>query len=435
MQANPSVMLTKSENKLHLIKAWIVVVTAAIFFFYQFIQLNFFNAINIPLMQTFHLNATELGQLDVMYFYGDILFLFPAGILLDRYSTKKILLIAVLGSIIGTFLFGLAQTYPVAAFSRFLVGSGASFCFLSCFRLASRWFPTQKMALVTGVIVTMAMLGGMVAQTPFVILSHYLGWRNTVFINASMGILIGLAILWLVQDRPPNNHENALSEYHQLKALGFWHGLRLVLTNRYNWLNGFYASLVNLPVFLLGGLWGIHYLVVAHQFSEHQASYATTLFFVGVILGSPIFGWVSDKIKRRVLPMIIGVISSLTMVLLLIYVPYLSSRSILLLFFLIGFTTSAQVLTYPTIAEHNPPVLGGTAISVASIIILGAGPIVLPLFGWLMEQGSSHPIINDVPQYLAYDFGRAMLIIPVAFVIGFIMALLIRETYCKQQRQ
>ncbi len=94
------------------------------------------------------------------------LFLFPAGILLDRYSVRKLLLIAVTLTSLGTLTFALAHTFVVAAVCANYHWYGASFCFLSCIRLASRWFPPEKMAFVTGVVVTMAMLGGLVAQAP-----------------------------------------------------------------------------------------------------------------------------------------------------------------------------------------------------------------------------------------------------------------------------
>ena len=75
--------------------AWIVTLTASLFFFYEFIQLNLFNAIAVDLMQDFHLDAAQLGNLSSMYFYANALFLFPAGMMLDRFSAKKLLLFAV----------------------------------------------------------------------------------------------------------------------------------------------------------------------------------------------------------------------------------------------------------------------------------------------------------------------------------------------------
>jgi MFS family permease len=414
-------------------KAWAVTLTAALFFFYIFIQLNLFNAIDVELMQAFQLNAPQLGQLSSMFFYANVLFLFPAGIMLDRFSTKKILLISVLLATVGTLVFGLAETYLMAASGRFLVGIGASFCFLSCIRIATRWFPPAKMALVTGVVVTMAMLGGLVAQTPLALLSHLVGWRHAVLMDSGLGVIIFLAILAVVQDYPAHSHDKHVADKAHLQSLGFWKSIGLVTLNPQNWLGGLYTAFMNLPVFLLGALWGIHYLMQVHHVTLMEASYATTLFFVGVILGSPFFGWLSDRMGRRVLPMVLGAVLSLVVMLVLLYVPGLSFSTVLFLFFLVGFVTSSQVLSYPTIAELNPTSLTSTAISIISTVIMLSGVIFQPLFGWAMQLHWDRTVVDGAPVYAASDMLNAMLMMPLAFIVAFFVALLIKETYCKLQ--
>ncbi|HLB42891.1 MAG TPA: MFS transporter [Gammaproteobacteria bacterium] len=422
------------EKTIHTTLAWVVTLTASLFFFYEFIQLNLFNAIDEPLMRDFGLNSAQLGQLASMYFYANAIFLFPAGNLLDRYSTKKLLLFAVAICTIGTFIFALAKGVVVAALGRFLVGSGASFCFLSCIRIASRWFPPHRMAFVTGVVVVMAMLGGLVAQTPFALLVEYVnGWRQAVLLDAFLGVIIYLAIAFLVQDRPPDALEGATIDRQHLQRLGLWHCIKLAALNPQNWWGGIYTSLMNLPVFLLGALWGMHYLVVVRHVTLVQASYATTMFFIGVIIGSPLFGWFSDRIGRRVLPMIIGAVLSLVIIFILMYMPDLSLQSIIFLFLLIGLVTSSQVLTYPTVAELNPIYLTSTAVSIESICIMASGFIFQPFFGWIMQQSSAHTVIKGMTVYTTRDFDLAMIIMPVAFVIALVVTLFIRETYCSPQ--
>ena len=427
--------LVRKEKTAHTKLAWVVTLTASLFFFYEFIQLNLFNSIDVPLMKDFGLDAVQLGQLASMYFYANALFLFPAGNLLDRYSTKKLLLLAVALCTVGTFIFGIAPTFGIAAFGRFLVGAGASFCFLSCIRIASRWFPPHKMATVTGVVVVLAMLGGLIAQTPFALLTQYVGgWRPAVMIDAALGVIIFIAVAWVVQDRPPDGHEDAHADKQHLDSLGLWRCIKLAALNPQNWLGGLYTALMNLPVFLLGALWGIHYLAEVHHISTVEASYATTMFFVGVIFGSPVFGWFSDKIGRRVLPMVIGAIASLAVMFVLMFVPGLSLGMIIFLFFLIGFVTSSQVLTYPTIAELNPIYLTSTAVSIDSICIMASGFIFQPFFGWVMEHsGTTHEVVNGVTVYTAQDFNHAMWIMPIAFVISLVITYFIRETYCQSQ--
>lgn len=423
------------EKTRHTKMAWLVTWTASLFFFYEFIQMNFFNAINAQLREAYHLNAVQIGQLFSMYFYANFLCLFPAGNIIDRFSTRKLLLFAMTLCTTGTLFFAIANTYWLAALGRFMEGMGASFCFLSCLRIASRWFPPQRMAFVTGVAVTMAMLGGLIAQAPFAALVEYLGgnWRQALFINTGLGVVIGFAIYFIVQDHPPDAQQAAKVEQAQLKQLGLWQSIKLAMLNPQNWLGGCYTALVNLPVFIIGGLWGILYLTQAYHFTTVQASYATTFFFVGVVLGSPAYGWFSDYIGRRVLPMTIGALLSLLVMLALLYIPGLSLSMIVFLFFLIGFVTSSQVLTYPALAELNPIYLTSTAVSIDSLCIMASGFIVPPAFGWLMERGGPHQLVNGAAVYTAQDFKLAMLIMPVALLIGLLITALMRETYCQSQ--
>lgn len=411
-------------------EAWAVTLTASLFFFYIFIQLSSLNAISDDLMRDFHVTGLELGTLASMFFYANAGFLIPAGLLLDRYSTKWILVMASALSTLGTFIFATAHEFYIAEIGRFLVGTSAAFCFLSCVRVASRWFSPHQMAFVTGIVVTMAMLGGLTAQAPFHWLVSLLGWRQAMAVDVGLGVVIVIAIMLIVRDHPPHVLQ---SSEESSSRLPFWKSLWQVLTNKNNWLGGLYTSLLNFPVFLLGALWGIRYLVTVHHLSAQEASFATTVFFLGVIFGAPAFGWFSDHLGRRILPMMIGALLSLIVIVLLMFVPDLSLTEIMGLFFLIGFVTSSQVLSYPTVAELNPYAVTSTALSIVSTTIMASGAFVSPFFGALLDWQWDHTIMDGVPVYAASDFMNAMMIMPVSFVLGLIVAFFIKETHCEMR--
>src|SRR3989338_1693860 len=140
-------------------QSWFVVFAASLFFFYEFIQMNMFNSISLSLMHAFHIDAAKLGDLSSFYFIANVIFLFVAGILLDRYSTRSVILTALAICILGTALFSFSHSFALACFFRFLTGIGSAFCFLSVIRLASRWFPANCMAFVIGAVLTIAMFG------------------------------------------------------------------------------------------------------------------------------------------------------------------------------------------------------------------------------------------------------------------------------------
>jgi MFS family permease len=409
-------------------QSWIVVFSGALFFFYDFIQLNMFNALNAPLIKEFQVTAVQLGQLSAFYFYAVIPLLFPAGIILDRVSTRKLILMSMSLMVSATLLFAMAHQFWVTALCRFLTGVGGTFCLLSAVRLASRWFPPRRMALVIGLIVTMAMAGGVIAQAPFTWLTDNLGWRQTLLLDGLLGVIFIIIIAVFVRDYPPGYEKEKELHVGYLSEVGFRNSLRLTLTNKQNWLGGLYTSFLNLPIFLLGGLWGSLYLVQVHGFSRIDASFVTTMIFFGMIIGSPTLGWVSDRSGRRKLPMLISASLALIVILVIMYTPQLKLLPSLLLFLLLGFFISGQIISYPLIAESNPRALTGTAEGIASVLIM-AGGITQPLFGWLMDLKWDGNMINQIPFYSVFAYRLAMGIMPIAFVLGLIAALLIRETY------
>lgn len=430
-------MTAKSDKAIsestHKILPWIVVFSAALFFFYEFIQMNMFSSLDTDLMHDFSINATQLSRLASTYFYSNLIFLFPAGMILDRYSTRRVILTALFICAVGTFLFGTATSVYFAQICRFFTGIGSAFCFLSSMRLASRWFPSQRLALVTGLVVTMAMLGGMVAQTPLTWVIEKLGWRHALTIDAGLGILIWAVIFFFVQDYPPNKNEFYQQEKSRLRELGLWYSVRSSYLCLQNWLCALYTSTMNLPVAVLGAIFGSLYLEQVKHLSRIEASYAPMMIFIGTVIGSPIAGWLSDKIGRRRLPMIIGALLSIALVLIIIYSPALSLAEYIILFLLLGFTSSTQIISYPTVAESNPKILTATSISVVSFTTIAGYPISQQLFGYFLDYGKDAQIVNNIHVYTAADFNRALIILPVAFVIGLIMSLLMRETNCKEQ--
>ena len=368
---HPKAMSNQVKNRS--LQPWVVCFSAALFFFFEFMQVNMFNALDPSLIKAFHVNATELGSLSANYFYANFLFLFPAGMLLDRYSTRWIIILAMGASVLCTFGFAMSEHVWQAGACRFITGIGGSFCLLANVRLASRWFPPRRMALVVGLIVTFAMLGGTVAQTPMILLTDSIGWRNTLLVDAFSGVAILIVIALFVRDYPQGMAAKVDAHYQQLKDTGFWKALGQTVRNGQNWLCGLYTSFLNLPILLLGAMWGSMYLVQVRGLTRPESSAVTSALFIGMIIGSPFIGWLSDKLQRRKSPMIIGAVLSVLLFIGLILTPDLSLFELIGLFFLLGFITSAQIISYPLIAESNPAALTGSSEGLASMLIMAGG--------------------------------------------------------------
>jgi MFS family permease len=430
-----NVKISRVDNKTSWLKTpWIVCLSAALFFFYEFIQSNMFSSIAPDVMADFHINAESYSHLSSVYFLANVIFLFPAGTILDRFSTKRVILISLGLCILGTFLFAQSSHYGVAILCRFLTGIGSAFCFLACIRLASRWFPLNRLALATGVIVTFAMTGGLIAQTPLTLLIEHFDWRTAIVLDALLGGVIFIAIVLFVEDHPITAIESANDQHilqeGQNPVIKKMSILKSMKTAYFKWSNllcAFYTSLMNMPIVVLGAMAGSIYLTQAYHLSRSDASYAMSLLFLGTLIGSPLVGSFSDYIGKKRSLMIIGTILSLGVVLILLYVPSISITSVLVLFFLLGFFTSTQILTYPMVAGNNPHELTATAVSVISIMAQG-GPILYQnLFGFLLQANWDGQMIGDVPLYSLANYQHALWIIPAGFILSLISVLFLKE--------
>lgn len=377
--------------------------------------------INEHLRQDFQIDAEKLSWMSSMYLWADILFLLPAGFILDRYSIRAVILNALFVCIVGTFGFALTDSFTLASFFHFLSGIGNAFCFLACVVLVARWFPPRRQAFVIGCIVTMAFIGGMAAHTPFAYLDAYFGWRTATWINGGIGVLIWFWIAVTVQNYPQGNTNPAIKTI--TTTASFWP----IFSNRQNWLAGSYTACLNLPIMVIAALWGASYLQTVYHLSSMTASNVVSFIFIGSMVGCPLVGWCSDRLGRRKPLMIIGALVSLLMVLPLVMGWPMSPALLILLFFLLGFFTSTQVIGYPLIAESNASTHTGLATGLASVIIMGGGGIGQVLFGWLMNY---HKTVAD-STYTFKDFQFAMWMFPIAIILALIAMVFTRETHCR----
>lgn len=403
--------------------AWVVCLSAGLFFLYEFFQLNIFDVINQSLREDFHIDATQLSWMSSTYLWADILFLLPAGLILDRYSTRKVILTAMFVCVIGTIGFAVTGSFLLASFFHFLSGIGNAFCFLSCVVLVSHWFPPRRQALVIGSLVTMAFIGGMMAHTPFAYLNDLFGWRRALLIDGAVGAFLLFWIYLIVKDKPEESPVHKLTNQGKVLA-----SFIKALSNPQNWLAGLYTSLLNLPIMVLCALWGATYLQIAHHLPDIAASNVVSLIFMGSVVGCPLVGWLSDTQGRRKPLMIFGAVATLITIVPLFMNVVLTQMTLSIIFFALGLFTSTQVISYPLVAESNQAENTGAATGIASVIIMGGGGVAQVLFGWLM----THHAGTNVTEYAVTDFQFAMWMFPVAAVAALIAVLMTRETYCKR---
>ncbi len=410
--------------------AWVIILIASSYFFYEFIQMNMVGSLADSFESTFHLTSFQLSLIACFYFLSDSILLYPAGALLDYFSSKTIMMIGMIMCVLGTYLITFATNSWFLVGARFLAGTASAFCLLSILRLAAQWFPAKRLGLVSGVIVAIGMLGGAFAQQPLSLMISRVNWRWALHIVGLMGIFFLILIFFFVKDAPMRHRHAALQTDDGIKTQGWLEVLLKVIKNKNNWLAGLYTSTMNLPIMILAGLFGTQLVQQETGATELHASWASTMIFIGTIFGSLVFGLASDGFKSRKQPMLWAAVLSIIEIVYIIYTPHLSANAYILLFFIMGFITSAQILGYPVIREVNPGVMVGAALGFISVLIMVLPTFLQPLTGWLLQK-DWHSVYVDggVPFYTVIEYNRIFWVIACGFVVSILCVFFLPETY------
>lgn len=409
------------------LKAYLAVFSAATFFLFEFINLNSFDALNETLRVFYHAGALQISNLSAMYFYANILLLIPAGLLLDRVSTRKALLWATFICILATLCFAWTRDFHIALVTRFLIGACSTLCLLSTAKLTSRWFKPHQTAFIMGLVVTIAMLGGVIAQQLNFMIQITGSWQRAMTVVAGLGAAFWIFMFCCCHDDPPGREHDAAADQKACKAQGFWSCFFTAMKNPQTWISGAYTNLLTIPIVVMGALWVKDYLHVVFGQSIAHADIIASMIFFGVLIGSPLAGKISDNMGKRRLPMVIGSVLTLGISLVVTLNHDLGFGALCALFFFMGLFTGSQVITYALVMESNPKHLTASSEALAATIIMAAGAIFQPLFGEVMEYFWDGTMHHGTAIYSAHDYQMAMWILPISFVASTVLALFIKE--------
>jgi MFS family permease len=284
-------------------------------------------------------------------------------------------------------------------------------------RLAPRWFPSKRLAFAVGILITFAIAGGLISQTPMYWAITAFGGKTTMLANGILGLVIFVLIAFIVKDYPDGYtaEKSTESELPLIKSLA------LALRNLQNWLAGLYIGLLNLSVLLLGAIWGTNYLVFKNpELGSEIITSVIGMIFIGTMIGTPVWGMLSDKFQNRKKTMLAGAIISFLIMVVIIIIQQPGSAMLYMLFLLLGFTTAAQTLGYPVIAESNDEKIIGTANGFSAVLIMGMAAIAQPLFGSLVKMFGGETFES---------YTKAIYLMLISFGIAFICAVLLKESY------
>jgi len=410
--------------------AYVIWFLGAFFFFIDYIIRVSPSILTPTLMQFFHTNAFSIGGFSGFFYYAYIGMQIPVGLLVDRFGPKWLLIGATLICAFSTFLFATMQHLSMGFLSRFLMGFGASFAFVGTLKLISIWFKAERFAFLAGLTQAMGMLGAMMGQGPMAMVYHQFGWQNCLYALSVGFVLLAVGMIFLIREKP-----HKLTSHQPISVQS---SLISLFKNAQNCLNCLFIGLLYAPSACFGEQWGASFLSLVQSISIEKAGHETGILFIGLAIGCPLLGWLSDRMGRRVIIMQICVALCCLLLTLIIYghaLPihrWLTPSVYMVLLFMYGFFNSGIVVSYALAAEINPHQQTGIALGVTNMASVILGALMIPIVGLILDNLWTGTIHQGIPVFSIQEYRIAFSALPIGCILAFGISLFQKETYCRK---
>jgi len=261
--------------------------TVAIAYAIAFLQRVSPQSVSLNFMQDFGTDAAGVAMLASSYFWGYTLMQIPAGLLVDRYGVKRVVLTSMAASSLGSAAFALAPDLLDVFAARLVVACGDALVFTALLKLVAQNFSDQRFGMMSGISQVSGYVGGVIATTPLAAAVSGFGWRACFLFIACIG-LTNLAFAQLAVKPDPVSRSNKTLKSVVVAA-------RRSLSQVANWGCAMTFASHFAVVTTLSGVWGIP--MVAHFFNISPAAAGTPLlaFMIGNAVGSIFLGHVADR--------------------------------------------------------------------------------------------------------------------------------------------
>ncbi len=238
------------------------------------------------------MNSAQLGTLAAAFFYAFAFSQFPLGLALDRVGPRLTMAVLGLVGVAGSAVFAFSHTFGQVVAGRVLLGMGMSCNLMGALSLIAAWFPVNRFAYLSGMLVALGVLGNMAAATPLVFLARFLGWRHSFLAIAFVNVVQVAALYLAVWDRPGGRARGRSPGSAGLQGM-------VTLFRSYNYWAISFSAFVRYGFFVaLQGLWAGLFLMNGLGMGMVSAGNVILGMGLGIMVGLPVSGRLSDTWLR-----------------------------------------------------------------------------------------------------------------------------------------
>lgn len=366
------------------VRAAVACFIASLFCTYQF-MLQGSTSVMLPgLMQGLDIDLSGVGWVSSAFLYVYLMFQVPGGVVADRFDGRWVLCLCCLLLAIACYWFAHARNFTEATMARAMMGIATSPGIVVCMSLVARWFPLRWFPVLSGMVESMAVLGGGLGPLVLPVLMAAGGWRHAMEVVAASGVVLAVLVGLLVRNGPEvESGRDPDSEPYETCN---W---SLLLKNRRFWCYCLYGFGCFVMVNSFAGLWGIPFMTDRYPENPRLAQTSVSLIFIGLAIGAPLIGGLVTLFGHCRRFMLASVVAQIVFALLIIY-GNSSIQGMCLLCFLAGLSCGGYLLVFAMISDMVSSEIRGVAMAVANGFMLLGAPVVQPLIGkcleWLSED-------------------------------------------------
>jgi predicted MFS family arabinose efflux permease len=258
----------------------------------------------------------NIGLLNGIYSFPNIIMVLIGGLLIDRLGTKRASFIFAALCLTGAAITSLEGDIVVMAAGRLIFGMGSESLIVAITTVIAKWFKGKELSLAFGLNLTVARLGTFAAlNSPSWARSLYEHWQYPLFIAVGAAVisLLSVIVYFSLETRAEKKYD--LGEREKVDKIdvktifrmnsSFWLITALCVT--------FYSAIFPFQTF------AVKFFMQYHGLSREAAGFTSSIITFASMVGTPLFGYLIDRIGKRASLMMFGSVLLVPVYLMLIY--------------------------------------------------------------------------------------------------------------------
>ena len=282
---------------------WVVLVVISLAMFGNYYVYDAVSPIADLLKEQLGFSDSNIGLLNAIYSFPNIVMVLVGGILIDRIGVKKATLLFGVLCLVGAAVTAASGSLVVMASGRLIFGLGAESLIVSVTTAIARWFRGRELSFAFGINLTIARLGSFLAlNSPTWARPAFENWQWPLLIAVGFGTLcvVGAIIYWVMEERAAKAYD--LGETGETEKVVFADLFRFPRAYIYVVLLcvTFYSAIFPFQTF------AVKFFMEGHGTTREFGGFLSSMITLLAMVFTPIFGYMVDRVGKRALFMMCG---------------------------------------------------------------------------------------------------------------------------------